>query len=141
MTRLTPTQRTLLEAALTDAEGVVNPAGGRSIRDLIKRGLAISMPLADGGSRLLITAVGREAVAPPLAEPASVPSGKLGKLIELMGRPEGASIAELTVATGWQAHSVRGAISGALKKKQRLTVASEKTQAGRVYRILAEPAA
>jgi hypothetical protein len=39
-------------------------------------------------------------------------------------------------ATGWQAHSVRGAISGALKKKLKLKVASEVVEGrGRVYRI------
>jgi hypothetical protein len=39
-------------------------------------------------------------------------------------------------ATGWQAHSVRGAISGALKKKLGLEVTSEKIDGrGRVYRI------
>ncbi len=41
----------------------------------------------------------------------------------------------MTAATGWQAHSVRGAMSGALKKKLGLIIASEKTEAGRVYRI------
>jgi Protein of unknown function (DUF3489) len=38
-------------------------------------------------------------------------------------------------ATGWQAHSVRGALSGALKKKLGLTVSSDKTDSGRVYRV------
>jgi hypothetical protein len=41
-------------------------------------------------------------------------------------------------ATGWQAHSVRGALSGALKKKLALAVISTKTEAGRVYRIVDE---
>ena len=41
-------------------------------------------------------------------------------------------------ATGWQAHSVRGAISGSIKKALGLEVLSEKTDAGRVYRIVAE---
>jgi hypothetical protein len=39
-------------------------------------------------------------------------------------------------ATGWQAHSVRGAMSGALKKKLGLIIESEKAAAGRVYRIV-----
>lgn len=51
---------------------------------------------------------------------------------------KGATIAELTQATGWQAHSVRGAISGTLKKKLGLAVSSEKTEdKNRVYRIVA----
>ena len=44
----------------------------------------------------------------------------------------------MMAATGWQAHSVRGAISGAIKKKLGLDVRSEKTEGGRVYRIAAE---
>lgn len=66
------------------------------------------------------------------------PKGKLGVLVGLLRRPQGASVEEMTVATGWQAHSVRGAMSGALKKKLGLTIESEKTDAGRVYRIPGE---
>lgn len=62
--------------------------------------------------------------------------GKLEMMVALLRRPEGARIDELQTATGWQAHSVRGAMSGALKKKQGLTIGSEKTEAGRVYRIV-----
>ena len=64
------------------------------------------------------------------------PTGKLGDMIALLRRTDGALIAELTATTGWQAHSVRGAISGALKKKLGLTVISEKTEGGRRYRIV-----
>jgi len=61
----------------------------------------------------------------------------LGKLISLLSRKSGASIQEAIKATGWQAHSIRGAISGALKKKHGLTIASEATDSrGRVYRIV-----
>ena len=63
------------------------------------------------------------------------PSGKLGKVVTLLKRPKGASIADLTKATGWQAHSVRGAISGTIKKKLKLTVLSEKAGEVRTYRI------
>ena len=63
------------------------------------------------------------------------PAGKLGIMVTLLSRPDGAQIADLMSATGWQAHSVRGAIAGALKKGRGLTVISEKTEAGRVYRI------
>ena len=60
-------------------------------------------------------------------------------LIEMLRRPKGATIEQMTAKTGWQAHSVRGAISGALKKKLGLAVTSEKVQArGRVYRIIQE---
>ena len=59
---------------------------------------------------------------------------KLGTLEKLLRRKNGASIAEMTNATGWQAHSVRGAISGALKKRG-YTIISEKNDGLRRYRI------
>ena len=71
---------------------------------------------------------------------AATPSGgKLGAVIGLLQKPEGATIPILMAATGWQAHSVRGALAGSVKKKGH-AVTSEKTETGRVYRI-AEPAA
>ena len=62
---------------------------------------------------------------------------KQAMVIQLLRRPVGASIEELAKATGWQSHSVRGVISGALKKKLGLKVASTKEDRGRVYRIIA----
>jgi hypothetical protein len=57
-------------------------------------------------------------------------------LIAMLHRPQGATIEEIVAATGWQKHTVRGAISGALKKKLRLTIESQKVDGrGRVYRI------
>ena len=57
-------------------------------------------------------------------------------LIAMLKRPEGASIAEITAEFGWLAHTARGAIAGALKKKLGLNVTSEKIETrGRVYRI------
>ncbi|HTX48227.1 MAG TPA: DUF3489 domain-containing protein [Caulobacteraceae bacterium] len=70
---------------------------------------------------------------------AKAPSGKLGTVVELLKGPEGATIEALSAATGWQVHSVRGAMSGALKKKHGLTILSEKTEAGRIYRIPTAP--
>jgi len=71
------------------------------------------------------------------ASPAGLRAGtKLALLLELLQLKGGATIAEVTRATGWQPHSVRGAISGALKKKLGLAVASDKVEGrGRVYRI------
>ncbi len=58
-------------------------------------------------------------------------------MIDLLKRKKGATIGEIVEATGWQPHSVRGAISGALKKKLGLAVTSETVRArGRVYRIV-----
>ncbi len=61
---------------------------------------------------------------------------KQAQLVAMLQRPEGASLDEIVAATGWQAHTVRGAIAGALKRKLGLTVTSEKVEGrGRVYRI------
>jgi hypothetical protein len=61
---------------------------------------------------------------------------KQAKLIEMLTRPKGASIDEIVTAFGWQPHTVRGAIAGALKKKLGLNVVSEKIEGrGRTYRI------
>ena len=62
---------------------------------------------------------------------------KQAQLIEMLKRPEGATIDEIVKKFEWQAHTVRGAIAGALKKKLGLDVQSEKVeQRGRVYRIV-----
>ena len=60
---------------------------------------------------------------------------KQAKLVELLRHAKGASIAEMVKATGWQAHSVRGAMSGVLKKRLGLTITSTKEERGRVYRV------
>ena len=63
---------------------------------------------------------------------------KEAMLIDMLRRPEGATIAQIIAATGWQAHTVRGAFAGALKRKRGLTVTSEKPDGGeRVYRTAA----
>jgi uncharacterized protein DUF3489 len=61
---------------------------------------------------------------------------KQARLINMLKEQGGASIAEIVAATGWQAHTIRGTISGVLKKKLGLVVISEKFEArGRVYKI------
>ncbi len=59
---------------------------------------------------------------------------KLDKLEKLLIRNNGASVEEMMKATGWQQHSVRGAMAGALKKKRGLVITSEKHDGVRRYR-------
>lgn len=84
-----------------------------------------------------------------LARTTSIPSGtepprrrtgtKQDTLIAMLRAPEGATIEEIVAATGWLSHTVRGSMSGALKKKLGLTITSEKMDGrGRVYKLLAE---
>lgn len=62
--------------------------------------------------------------------------GKLAMIIAMLRKAPGASIATLCDATGWQAHSVRGAMSGSLKKKLGLKVESVKRDGVRLYGIV-----
>ena len=71
------------------------------------------------------------------AKPVAIRAGtKQARIIAMLQRPEGATVAEMVEATSWQAHTVRGSISGALKKKLGLPVAAEKVEGrGTVYRL------
>ena len=84
-----------------------------------------------------MAAVRQHAVEASTAKPPTPRSGtKQAEVIALLERPEGASIAEIVEMTGWLPHTTRGVISGALKKKLSLPVASEKIQGrGTVYTL------
>lgn len=71
------------------------------------------------------------------ATPAASPGGKLGILVTILSRKEGATIPDLVAATGWQAHSVRGAMSGALGKKRGFTITRTRADGVSSYRIQA----
>jgi len=70
-------------------------------------------------------------------KPVTIRAGtKQAQIIALIQRPEGAAVAEIVAETGWLAHSVRGMISGALKKKLGLPVTTEKVGGrGTVYKL------
>ncbi len=64
------------------------------------------------------------------------PGTKLAALVLALRRPQGATNLQLMLATGWQPHSVRGAISGLLRKRLGLDVTLTRNAAGeRMYRI------
>jgi hypothetical protein len=68
--------------------------------------------------------------------PTAREGSKKAIVLDLLRRPEGATLAEIQSATDWQPHSVRGFISGAITKKMGLAVTSTKREDGqRVYRI------
>jgi hypothetical protein len=114
--------------------------GGPVLLRITAAGLdAIGIDPAPEGSDAQVDAGATEAA--PKAAPA--PTGrtpregtKQAALIAMLRSPDGATIAEVVAATGWQAHTVRGAMAGALKKKLGLEVTSEKIEGrGRVYRL------
>jgi hypothetical protein len=64
------------------------------------------------------------------------PGSKGAAIVDLLKRKDGTTLAEMTKATGWQPHSVRGFLSGSLKKKLKIPVASTKSpEEERRYRI------
>ncbi|NBE09605.1 DUF3489 domain-containing protein [Paragemmobacter ruber] len=71
------------------------------------------------------------------AKPVAIRAGtKQAQIIAMLQRPEGATVAEMVDATGWLAHTVRGSISGALKKNLGLPIAAEKVEGrGTVYKL------
>jgi len=71
---------------------------------------------------------GRTSARSPRKPTATRPGTKTAKVLGLLGRCGGASLKELMKATGWQAHSVRGFLSGAVGKKMGLAVASSKAE-------------
>jgi hypothetical protein len=60
---------------------------------------------------------------------------KQTRVIEMLMRPEGATIDNIMKATDWQPHSVRGFFAGIIRKKLKLTLTSEAAKTGRIYKI------
>ena len=60
---------------------------------------------------------------------------KQARVIEMLMKPEGTTIDDIIKATGWQQHSVRGFFAGVMRKKLKLTLTSEATEAGRIYKV------
>ena len=157
MTKLTDTEQVILTAVTRNngtvptrerARSKADPrAYGAAIASLIKKGIleprgpAREGDYAKDGQKLVLVKTEAEEETPQSAE---TPKGrktregtKQALLIEMLKRPAGATLDEIVTATGWQSHTARGAMAGALKKKLCLTITSEKDEGrGRVYRII-----
>lgn len=163
--KLTDNQRAVLLAAARSVNLVAWPVpqalklskGSATIvtKGLLNRGLIEERPALghdsiwrenqnDKPMTLVITKAGMTAVGmgptdqPGADETTRMPraGSKLAMLVALLGRDEGATVAEMAAATGWEAHTIRGTMSGALVKKFQLAIVSEEVEGrGRVYRI------
>jgi len=141
--KLTDTQRALLEAAAQHPQKkLINfpdtLKGGARIKVLTSMHKAeLIEPSAAEPEVYVATTIGLQAIGITVQAPRAKREGtKQAVLVELLTRAEGATLPQMTEATGWQVHTVRGAMAGALKKKLGLEITSEKqTGADRIYRI------
>lgn len=80
----------------------------------------------------------REAQSKPQRTYKKLPS-KSEIILQALKRKRGASLNELCTITGWKTHSIRGHISGTLRKKKKLNISSDLTKSGvRRYRLIEE---
>ena len=66
---------------------------------------------------------------------AARPDTKIATVVDMLRSERGATLDQMMRATGWQRHSVRGAISGSIKRKLKLAVRSEIVDGERYYRV------
>lgn len=135
MPRLSDTQAVLLTAAAARHDLTVLPppetirvtgaALDRTLRALVTRGFIAEAAVAGRAKRskwvgnpLIVTPAGLAAIGiePSLPEVAATPSpqrpgGKLGILLAAVARPEGATLGDLTDASGWLPHTARAALT------------------------------
>jgi hypothetical protein len=122
-----------LERVVITSEGMV--AIGVEAEDHEALAVADTAPTlaeADGAATPAKRKAKAKAAKPGKAAPAEKPTPRAGTkqalMIELLRRPEGATVEQIAAATGWQHHTIRGAISGALKKKLGLKVEATRTR-------------
>ncbi len=164
--QLSDAQAVILSTACAREDGMVFPvtaslkggAVGNVCKSLLKRGLIEEIPAADpdtvwrhdeaGPLTLRATQLAHSALGisdadgdvPAQQQDLTPPTQRKGTkqeaLIVMLRAEGGATIDEIMAATNWAPHTVRGAMSGALKKKLGLTITSEKVDGrGRCYRI------
>lgn len=94
-------------------------------------------PSVPNDPKLEAAVAAAEASFAPPAKPRTRANSKQAEVVRMLQRPEGATVRQICDATGWQAHTVRGAFAGAFKKKLGLTLVSDKQPGGeRVYRVV-----
>ena len=123
-----PGSKTLFNPAPEPAETVVDP---------------VEPPIETVETPALAEHVETELPAAPAREPRPAlrtrDHSKQATVIQMLSRPEGATLAQITEATGWLVNTARGFLAGAVKKRLGLNLTSDKPHGGvRVYRIIDE---
>ena len=156
MSKLSQTQQQILETAAARRNGAVLPppesiqTDGRALEATLKRLIQRGFVAETGkNKKVVITKAGRAAVRPDnenvrpagashgakTAPAADIrPDSKKNRLLALLGRPEGAGMADLMATTGWQAHSVRAALTGFRKRGIPVTRAKDQADVT-IYRV------
>lgn len=147
--KLTATQTAILEAAADRPDGNIEPmsaslrggARAKVIGGLLSRGLIIEVADQHRLTEAAYAATGKQRPTDDVQKldptPRTIrPGTKLAGLIDALRQPGGATVNQIMAATQWQAHTVRGAISGMVKKKLGYNIVSEKrADEDRLYRI------
>lgn len=152
--KLTVTQANILKAAAERGDGNIEPLPpslrgrrqdhGASRSDQPRLGIPTGRSLLDDRRRLrgagtLSSSACRCRASGMLRKSAKKPVRKSSKqaiVIQMLQRPEGATIPQIREVTGWLAHSARGFLAGTVKKKLGLAIVSEKPEDGvRTYKI------
>ena len=146
--KLTDTQTLILNTAIQSSNGQLrwfpdNLKGGardKVLGSLLRQGLiqieGESHRVTDLAYEALGLAVPRASAEPIKAAPRTRENTKQAQIIAMLQRPEGATINQIIEVTGWQPHTIRGVLSGMVRKKLGLNVVSTKAAGGeRNYRI------
>ncbi len=154
--QLTDNQRAIIEEATRTKYNDVRelealkrlgpPIRENIIKGMLKRGLLEIRHDEDGGKLTLVSDMGYAAIGKAAGEAPETTTEKVAAdtpkqskqqiMIDLLKREEGATLHQLVAATGWQKHSVHGAMAGVLKKKLGLAIKSDKNRDGeRTYKI------
>jgi hypothetical protein len=141
---LTPAQHAILAKAINAGDGKIewfpdNVKGGarkKVLESLFNRAL-----ITPDGENWRVAAEGYDALGAPRPNCSPAPrtreNSKQAEILRMLQRPEGATIAQICAATGWQTHTVRGAFAGTFKRKLGLNLTSDKPPGSeRIYRVI-----
>lgn len=133
-------KRWLVAAAGYDALGIPRPGAGNKRIGSFEAKLGQIIANAEGAPPAPLDAELEAAVAAAeaaWAKPRTRANSKQAEVVRMLQRPEGATIRQICEATGWLSHTVRGAISGVVRKKLGLNVVLAHNDFGeRVYRVV-----